>query len=337
MHDLQRTVGNRAAQRMLEAASERGRGHAATIVTDHQHTFSATIRRPPTPRQSDSMNADEPTSEMGVETPPTQRAVGAPRRLTREPREGETVRFPSNMLQAAALPGQSDSIAATFGYSGSITEVPAPAKPTKFGDTLPFYEFASPGPTATPSNGTFTITGTINARITFWVDGGTRRDIASDTDPNITQANYPDVVRDLTPSPAAVNKGGTSLFKNQPPRKGFWAKDLTIKHERFHGREDVKFGKVGLDQAQKWLNNQTAKDLDAVGDLLNHINPMITKTVDAAMALPGRENRAYADGAQEYGSRAQAIKTKGDAKGYAPKPPAPKAAPATTPKAPSKP
>jgi hypothetical protein len=336
MHDLQRTVGNRAAQRMLESSFERGR-HSTAIVTDHQHTFSATIRRPAASRQSDSMNADEPTPEMGVETPVTQRAVAAPRRLSREPKEGETVLFPSHTLQSAALPGQSDSIAATFGYSGSITEVPAPAKPGKFGDTLPFYGFASPGPTATPSNGTFTITGTINATITFWVDGGGRRDIASDTDSDITQGNYPDVVRDLTPSPTAVNKGGVTLFKNQPPRKGFWARDLTIEHERFHGREDVKFGKVGLDHARAWLNSQTAKDFDEVEGLLNGVTPIITKTVDTAMALPGRENRAYEYGAPAYQSRAQAIKTKGDAKGYVPKPPAPKAPPATTPKTPSTP
>jgi hypothetical protein len=47
--------------------------------------------------------------------------------------------------------------------------------------------------------------------------------------------------------------------------------------------------------------------------------------VDAAMALPGREIRAYADGAPDYLARAQAVKSKGDAKGYVPQPAAPPA------------
>jgi hypothetical protein len=59
-----------------------------------------------------------------------------------------------------------------------------------------------------------------------------------------------------------------------------------------------------------------------------------------AMAPPGLEERAYADGVPDYLARAQAIKWKEDAKGYVPKPPAPQAPsspPAATPKAPSPP
>jgi hypothetical protein len=56
---------------------------------------------------------------------------------------------------------------------------------------------------------------------------------------------------------------------------------------------------------------------------------MVSATVRTRMAYPAREERAYNAGAAAYTARAQAIKQKGDAKGYVP-PPAPKA-PATPP------
>ena len=58
------------------------------------------------------------------------------------------------------------------------------------------------------------------------------------------------------------------------------------------------------------------------------------RTVTAGRAVPADEQRAYDDGAPLYLARAQAIKRKGDAKGYAPRPaPAPQP-PAPTPQSP---
>lgn len=271
------------------------------------------------------MTGDEgeqaPAPDVEAQTTPTPSA--STRLSLPEPQAGKVVLFPASALTSTALPDQADKIASSFGYTSSINQDgPAPA-PGEFGVTRPYYAFEKPGPSATQSQGTFTVTGTIAAQITYQIATPKRTDIASDTDPDITQTNYTTVVSDLTPSPAAVNKAGVKLYKNQPPRTKFWAEDLTIKHELFHADEDVKFGKEGVALAEKWLNTQTASSYDEVGALLNKVTPIVAKRVDTAMALPGRETRAYDDGAPDYSARAQAIKTKGDAKGYAAKPTAP--------------
>ena len=148
--------------------------------------------------------------------------------------------------------------------------------------------------------------------------GGIRADIASDSDPDITQANYPDVVKDLTPSPNAVNTRTVKLMKNQPPRTRFWAKDLTIDHETFHADEDVKFGQEGTALAQQWLNTRTANTYEQVWAHLPNAIQMVATHVDIAMSYPGRETRAYNDGAPAYTARAQAIKTKGERRATSP-------------------
>lgn len=371
---LQRTIGNQAVQRMLRTNTEDGKGDSnatfarfghdfskipvvppdraastassdnnwgmRSIVTQHRHRFSAVIRHVSPAFQSDSMSADEREPAMDFEAQATQTPIAPLAGSIAEPVDGETVLFPTEGLQSVTLPGQSDKIESAFGYKSSIKPTAAPRKPGKFGETNPYFAFEKPGPSATQTAGTFKVTGTIEARITFWVDSGGRTDIASDSDPDITQHNYPTVVSDLTPSPKAVNSGGLKLYKNQPPRTKFWAEDLTIKHEGFHADENVKFGQEGVTLAQNWLNKQTARTYDDVGALLDRVNPMIAKKVDTEMALPGRELRAYDDGAPDYLARAQAVKRKGDANGYVPKPPAPQAPsspPAATPKAPSTP
>ena len=354
---LQRTIGNQAVQRMLRTNTEDGKGDSnatlarfghdfskipvvlpdraastassdsnwgmRSLVTQHRHPFSAVIRRVSPALQSDSMSADEREPAMDFQAQATQTPTAPQEGSMAEPVDGETVLFPAERLQSVALPGQLDKIESTFGYKSSIAPVAAPSKPDGFGKTDPYFAFEKPGPTANQEAGVFKVTGTIEARITFWVDSGGRTDIASDNDPDIIQSNYPTVASDLTPSPKAVNSGGLNLYKNQPPRTKFWAKDLTIKHEGFHADEDVKFGQEGVILAQNWLNTQTARTYDDVGALLNRVNPMIAAKVDKEMALPGRELRAYADGAPDYLSRANAIKRKGDAKGYVPKSPAP--------------
>jgi hypothetical protein len=372
---LQGVFGNRLVQRMIETTMEDGNAASTTpgisrldqdsdkisvvppnraaspasndnnwgirsIIRHLRHHFSAAIRRVGPAFQHDPMSANvrEPAIVFG--TQPTQTPIAPPHRSIPEPEEGGTVHFPADELQSITLPEQSDKIASNFGYKSSITQKDPPPGPGEFGTTRPFYAFEKPGPSAIQNAGTFNVTGTIAADITFQVAGPNRTDIASDAAPDITQQNYPTVVSDLTPSPAAVNSGGLSLYKNQPPRTKFWAEDLTIKHECFHADEDVKFGRQGVALAQDWLDKQTARTYDEVGVLLNKVTPIIARKVDTEMALPGRELRAYADGAPDYRARAQAIKRKGDAKGYVPKPPAirtPSSPPAATPKAPSQP
>ena len=248
--------------------------------------------------------------------------------------EGRTVHLPDSEAPSAAAAPQADSIASVFGYRSKISETGVP-DPGEFGTTRPRYLLKDVA--ATQNAGAFNVTGAVDAQITFAVAGGIRADIASDSDPDITQANYPDVVKDLTPSPNAVNTRTVKLMKNQPPRTRFWAKDLTIDHETFHADEDVKFGQEGTALAQQWLNTRTANTYEQVWAHLPNAIQMVATHVDIAMSYPGRETRAYNDGAPAYTARAQAIKTKGDAKGYVPRPPAPRtpASPPVNPPTPS--
>src|SRR4030095_1235966 len=113
-------------------------------------------------------------------------------------------------------------------------------------------------------------------------------------------------------------------MKNQPFRDHFYARDLTVRHEIFHCREDVRFCGQGVQAAQSWLNRQTANSERKRLGFLPGIITRIGNAVTAGRAVPADEQRAYDDGAPLYLARAQAIKRKGDAKGYAPRPaPAP--------------
>ena len=184
----------------------------------------------------------------------------------------------------------------------------------------------------------------VDNKITYWVHSGGRTDIASDADADITQTNYTKVVSDLTPSPTAVKNATTDLYKNQPPRTKFWAEDLTLKHERFHAAEDVKFGKQGAEIARDWLNTQAVSKIEDLDPLIVTARDKVSDKIKLEMAVPRSEDDAYNDGAPDYTARAQAIKTKGDANGYAAKPPAqqnpnppqqtPSPPPSATPKAP---
>jgi hypothetical protein len=348
---IPRTIGNQAVQRMSEATMEGGKGKSTTTeiahfdydfskipinssdrntsidvndnnwdmgtrVKHYKHTFSAAIGRVRSTFQHDSMSDNEREPAADSEAQATQILLAPGWRSIPEPKEAETVHFPENMLTSATLPEQSDRIVSNFGYKSSIAQQGPPPRSGEFGTTRPFYAFEKPGPSATQRADTFDVTGTIVAEITFQVAGHNRTDIASHTDPAITQTNYPIIVSDFIPSPTTVTRGTEVLYKNQPPRTKFWANDLTIKHERFHADEDVKFGQQGVIEAQNWLNRQTARDYDEVGALLNRVAPIVARSVDAKMTLPGRELRAYADGAADYRGRAQAIKDKGDSKGY---------------------
>lgn len=258
---------------------------------------------------------------MNFEAPPTRASIAASERSTREPKEGETVRF--STLPAIEVPAQWDAIRTTLTYDPAINPIRPPANPTKFGQTDTRIKVNKSS--GRSENGAFLVELVIENVITFWVAGGTKKNIASDADPNITQGNYPTVVSDLTPAPTAVHTGGLDLLKNQPPRSLFWAEDLTIKHEGFHADENEKFGREGAIAARDWLNGQTAQTLDQVEALVGRVAPMVAQRIAAAMAPPGVEQRAYDDGAAAYAARARAIKTKGDTRGYVPRPPVPQA------------
>ncbi|HEY2190108.1 MAG TPA: hypothetical protein VGH48_16250 [Caldimonas sp.] len=315
----QRTIGNRALQRTREAdaeaadsatprvarfapdfsgipavAPDRATGNAAgdggsgvrPVVRRQRHQLSAAIRR------VDPVAAHDSVGRV------------------------ETVRF--SALPAIHVPARFDAIGTTLTYDPSINPIRPPATPAKFGQTDTWIEVNKSS--GRPENGKFLVELVVENLITFWVAGSvagaTRANIASAGDANITQANYPTVVSDLTPSPRPVHTGSLDLMKNQPPRSHFWAEDLTIKHERFHANENEKFGREGALAGRDWLDTQTAQNLDQVEALVGRVAPLVAQRIAVGMAPPGVEQRAYDDGAADYAARAAAIKAKGDANGY---------------------
>ena len=164
----------------------------------------------------------------------------------------------------------------------------------------------------TKGTGAFTVSADFAMKVEWQVLVGTgpssQVNIASDSDPALTKTNYPTAASDLTPNMS--NTGG------KPPRTKFWAQDLTEIHEKFHADERVKYGKLGVTGAVAWLTTQTATDEAGVRELLSQARDKIIAYVRSKMVNPGKEERAYADGAPKYKARADAIKKKGDAGGY---------------------
>jgi hypothetical protein len=233
-------------------------------------------------------------------------ALAAPSAAVTEPREGQTVTLPDIVIPAMAGIAESDAISSTVTYNPTITQT-GPL-PSPFGETLP-YDFSLSGISVTSASSTFTVSATLDNPIVFQVTGGGDTDISSENDPDITQANYPTVASDLTPD--------TSDLNGRPPRTQFWAEDLCIRHERFHATEGEGYSRNGVTVAQTWLNGQTAGSVAAVNALLGQVPGRVADVRRAAMTFPGREERAYADGAPLYLARANAVKAKGDANGYA--------------------
>jgi hypothetical protein len=201
-------------------------------------------------------------------------------------------------------------ITAALTYSPSVqqTGVVSP-----FGATS-WATFNMTGQTVASNPSGFNVSATVENPITFNVASGGRTDITSDSDPDLTSTNYRSAASDLTPN--------MSDLKGRPPRNSFWASDLTITHEQFHVSERQTHGREGVTNAQTWLNAQTAGSAADVQNLLTQVPGKVIATSQAAMTMPGKEERAYSAGAPLYSGRAVAIKTKGDAGSY-PAPPAP--------------
>lgn len=132
-------------------------------------------------------------------------------------------------------------------------------------------------------------------------------DITSVSDPDITSGNYREVAKDLKPGDGNVS-----------PREGFFASDLTKRHEMFHIFRHVRYYREGLALGLKWLNGRTAKSVNEVVELVGKMREKIddygrTKTDPS---LSGEEHDAYEAGAPLYLARSEDILKKGRAGDY---------------------
>lgn len=212
-----------------------------------------------------------------------------------------------------------DAIASTLGYAGNVTHGGV-ALGAEFGLTSSrLNRFRTV--TITPAGGTFTVT----ARLVYEINWDTCHGVGPDGQVDIPDpaaaaihaGNYTQVADDLTPD--------MSDLDGRPPRRNFWAQDLTERHERFHAEERRAFGQQGTTAAQAWLNRQTAGSTGEVTALLDIAwQNQIRAFINTSMANPGKEQRAYGDGAPAYRARADAVRARG-AGGHYP------AAPGSTP------
>ena len=200
--------------------------------------------------------------------------------------------------------GKSDALAGVFGYHGSITK--AGAAPPGFGITRSFNGSLT-GVTVTSAAGVFTVRATVEHPITFQIRSGTgpggQVDIASEGAAAITAANFATVAADLTPNMGDLN--------GRPPRTGFWAEDLTDRHERVHCSDDQGNAPGVIEQFRAWLAAQAAASPAEVNTLLTSFPNRFASGLLAALSTEAGERHAYGDGAPANKARADAVTAKG--------------------------
>jgi hypothetical protein len=213
-----------------------------------------------------------------------------------EPELGQTVRLPDIVLDGGDADIETDAIKGAIAYQGRAFQ--AGKEPENdFGDTKPGnYELTDIA--ITKGAEAYDVSANLKHDVTFQVrdevgPGATRaKDITGPDDPKITPQNWRRVVADLTP-----NK---SDYNGRPPRLGFWSRDITIVHERFHADEAVALSSAGTTQATNDLNQRQAASVEGVQQALEALVVDVKTARDDGMKMPGRENRAYGDGAHLY-------------------------------------
>lgn len=219
--------------------------------------------------------------------------------------EGESISFPDVKVSIEL----GDSISGIIAYKSSNTQSGTPGA-SEFGVTRCYLSLT--GLSATLGGGVYIVNGDFNNDISYCACASTgpdgQKNILSDSDSNITAANYTTVSSDLTPD--------TSDLGGRPPRTQFWSKALTLQHEQFHANEYSVFGSQGFTAALAWLNLQTAANARELHTALSAIPDRVINSINTAMPYPAKEERAYGDGVAGYTALAKSIKDKGDKGDY---------------------
>lgn len=280
--------------------------------------FEASIRIDPagqtraeTPQQTvrlhDSGKGNDTSKSVRVVDPAPAQEMPRPGEGTSESAEGKTIELPDIKFPARVSTSLQDSITGTLSHNGTIKKTGDKPDPGDFGETEA-EAISLSNVSVKRSAGNFQVKARVNNPVEYQVDSQDHTNIESENDSNIALVNYQQVVSDLTPNMSDLN--------GRPPRKQFWAEDLTIRHEQFHANEFLQKGAQGVQDAQTWLNGQTAANVQAARSLLSRVPSRVADVRKRDMTPPGVEMRAYGDGAPLYKARADAIKAKGDAGSY---------------------
>jgi hypothetical protein len=268
--------------------------------------------------RDDGALEEEPTNEAaGTESEtPVQPTAETEEPAAREPKEGETVRLPDIEPQdvPAFTIAQADPVNPTLYYTPHVEQLTlSNACPIgKEGHAVFGVTNVLPpsiiNVSVTPVLGWYYVDATLDQKITYQVCDGVgpqgQVDITSENDPKLTKENYWEVAQDLTPN-----------SKGEPPRRLYYASDLTLRHERFHATEWAKVAQVCVPNVQKWLMGKIASSVFEIYFLLQELGNKFM-TIVGEKFKPGAEDRAYGDGVSLYRARSKAIIAKGDAGGY---------------------
>jgi hypothetical protein len=282
---------------------------ASVTATDATPAAPAASDATPSPSGAESGgSAAAPGAEGGA---PSAAAPGAetgavPAAQTGAAQQEETIRLPNIEVHDFENVDLCDAISPWLSYNGTISQGGAP--PSGFGVTRPGpMTVADITVRKVPLIGWWYVSATINQQIQWQVRAATgptgQVNIGSALDPAITTANWPTVVSDLTPD--------MSDLQGRPPRNAFWAKDITETHEQFHANDRKTQAPAALALASAWLGTQQAATAADVAPLLATVPGRMVATVTAGMTYPGKEERAYSDGAGAYSRRALAISALG--------------------------
>jgi hypothetical protein len=157
----------------------------------------------------------------------------------------------------------------------------------------------------------------VNVRATFnteckWIVGapGGQQSVSSANDDIVTANSWDKIVQDLTPK-----DGG------RPARTSYWAKDITMKHEKFHVDEYIERAKVMLPIGQMllnihdinvpwWLDRSDKARIDSeVRAQIEVIRKFLEMNVRVYYEAGG-EDRAYGDGIGDYIALVDSIKAR---------------------------
>jgi len=137
-----------------------------------------------------------------------------------------------------------------------------------------------------------------------------RTHVSGADDPSVTADTWSQIVYDLTPRSAAPGRS---------PRREYWARDLTARHELFHRDDFVTAFTAFLPVSQLWLNMQSASSVDRAIDKGDQALQMLITNINNYMgsgdAAPA-EVRAYGDGHTSYRARADVVRAKATREGW---------------------
>ncbi len=161
---------------------------------------------------------------------------------------------------------------------------------------------------------------TIALHCPWGVNGGSNTDVPSATSPVVTTAIHPSgkkvyeqIAEDLTPAKSD---------NWRPPRRYFWSRALTERHERYHSTMDLAWGKgAGQKVVTDFLKGETISAADTDADLDDLLDQAMIKMSQANfqwysgggkpyIERPG-EKAAFLEGKNAYLSLARAVRKQG--------------------------